>query len=754
MKFQSASIATALFALLQFAVTAYTPAYADTPTPEVAQPARPRIALVLSGGGARGLAHIGVIRELERMRIPISCIVGTSMGGVVGGIYASGMPIHELEQSARNIDWAMAFQDRPDRSSMRAQRKRDEDGHFARPEFGYRDGQIITPAGVIYGQNLAEILNQFAQRASSVNDFDKLPIPYRAVATDIVTGQAVILDHGQLPQAMRATMSVPAVMAPIELDGKLLIDGGLVDNLPVVLARQLCGDVVIAVNLGTPLLERKDIGSAVSVGLQMVNILTEQNVRASLAALQPRDILISPKLDGLSAGSFDRVDDLIAAGVQAALASAGRLAHLQVPPLEFAEWKLHHDLPSVPESKPDEVRVAKLNWVNPGVLANDLKAPEDHQSTHQLALGSNRIFERGDFERVQLGFLDESGRRIAVLDAKEKSWGPDYLRFGLSMAAQTGESTSFNAVVGYTRTWINSFGARWQNILQVGAINAVHSEFYQPLSPGSAIFIAPRLLGTMDQAPIYLGEAQVARIGRTQGVFALEAGTEIGRSGEARLGMEIGQEAYKGEIGPITGSTAWSSIRSATARLDVDALDRAHFPTRGHKVVFGLVDASKAMGSEKDFKRRTLEASMVGTWGPNTWSTYLMAGKVDYSGAVRDIVFDLIPLGGFQRLSGYPTGRFRVEEVQMVRLGYQRNIPPFLGLNLGGIVNQNYFGGTVELANIQQSYDPQTQSGLYRSASLFVGADTILGPAALSFGLGKDGNKTLWLSIGIPWTLH
>jgi NTE family protein len=676
------------------------------------------------------------------------------MGGVVGGVYASGMPIDELETEARAINWAQAFQDTPDRAAMRARRKKDENGHFARPEFGYHDGGVAAPAGVIYGQNLSEILSRFARRAVDIDHFDHLPIPYRAVATDIATGQAVLLDRGSLPLAMRATMSVPAVMAPLELDGKLLIDGGLVDNLPVAKARALCGTSVIAVNLGTPLLDRRELGSAVSVGLQMVNILTEQNVRASLTALTPQDVLISPQLDGLNSGSFDRIDALIDAGEQSVKAVAARLQPLAVSPEVFAHWKQKHDSTPMQDLQPHSVQIAPLKWVNPDTLRTALQ-PEDGAASPteaQLRASVAKIYGHGDFERVQLSFAQDQGKRIALVEPTEKSWGPNYLRFGLSMVAQSGESTSFNAVAGFTSSWLNSFGARWQNILQIGEKNALHAEFHQPLAPGSSLFVAPRLLATQDQSPIYRGNTQVARFSRTQVLTALELGTEFGHSGEMRLGLQVGRESYRADVGVVGGATDATPIRALTARVDVDALDNANFPTQGYRVLLELHDASKTLGNQNDFKRQLLDMTLARTWSQNTFSAQLITGKVDYACPAGNIVFDLIPVGGFQRLAGYPAGRFRVDQLSFLRLGYQRNIPPLLGLNLGGIISQTYLGGTLEFARIEQSQDPLTSSGAYQSGSVFIGTDTVLGPAALSFGLSQQGNATVWLSIGVPWT--
>lgn len=716
--------------------------------------ARPRVALVLSGGGARGLAHIGVIRELERMRIPVDCIVGTSMGGVVGGVYAAGMPVDEMERTTLAIDWAHAFQDRPDRLAMRARRKKDENGHFALPEFGVRNGAVVSPAGVIYGQNLSEVLNRLTLRAIGTQRFDQLPIPFQTVATDIATGHRVTLDSGPLPAALRATMSVPAVMAPVEVDDKLLIDGGLVDNLPVRAGRVLCGDVVIAVNLGTPLLAREEIGSAFSVGLQMVNILTEQNVRTSLAALGPADVLVSPVLDALTSGSFDQAQPLFLAGELAVRQVAAQLQGLAVSADDFAQWKTRHDRLVDADFPVDEVRIAPMKTVNPQVLLAVIKPQDANQSANTLMQSTASVFQRGDFERVQLSFAQDNGRNIALLEPKEKSWGPDYLRLGLSLTAQTGERTSFNMVMGHTQTWLNRLGARWQNVLQVGEKNALHSEFLQPLALDSPWFVAPRFLASVEQSPIYFGEAQVARINRTQTLLALEAGTELGRSGDIRLGLEVGQEKYQIDIGPALAGTNWAALRAATARLDFDTLDKAHFPTQGYRAVLDVHQSASALGAKTDYLRTSMDFTAVQTWRRNTFQAQLLYANVEHPDAsATDVVFDLIPLGGFQRLSGYPVNRFRVDQVAFARLGYQRNIAPVMGLTLGGIVSQTYFGASLEAAQLRQSYDTSTANGLYKSAALFIGADTLLGPTALSLGFGENGQRAVWFSVGVPWTL-
>jgi predicted acylesterase/phospholipase RssA len=278
---------------------------ADTPTP-LPPDGRPRIGLALSGGGARGVAHVGVLKVLEEMRIPISCVTGTSMGSIVGGTYAVGTPPKRLEELVLAADWAEIFRDNPPRQDMAIRRKRDDFKILFAPEFGLKDGNLALPKGVIAGVSIEAFFRVLAQPAMGISDFSKLPIPFEAMATDIENGDSVVLNHGSVAQAMRASMSVPGGLAPVEIDGRLLVDGGIADNLPIDQARKLCGDVVIAVNISTPPLKRSELDSALAVSLQLVNFLGKQTVDQQIKSMGAGDVLIEPDLGDISAASFDR----------------------------------------------------------------------------------------------------------------------------------------------------------------------------------------------------------------------------------------------------------------------------------------------------------------------------------------------------------------------------------------------------------------------------------------------------------------
>ena len=250
----------------------------------VAELKRPRICLVLSGGGARGAAHNGVLKVLEEMHVPIDCIAGTSMGSIVGAAYASGTPLDEMEATIASMSTRQLFKELPPREERAVRLKKDDATLLAPAEVGLGDGQLLLPHGLVSGVQLETVLRGLS-KVRGFHEFDKLPIPFRAVATDLVTGKAVVLSQGDLAGAMRASMSVPAAIDPVRLEDRVLVDGGLTNNLPVDVARAMGADIVIAVNLGTPLLRPESLGSILGVTSQMVNILTEQNVRASLASM-------------------------------------------------------------------------------------------------------------------------------------------------------------------------------------------------------------------------------------------------------------------------------------------------------------------------------------------------------------------------------------------------------------------------------------------------------------------------------------
>src|SRR5271169_6165283 len=299
-------------------------ATAEAPPPSH-EPSRPRICLVLSGGGARGMAHIGVLRVLEDLKIPIDCIAGTSMGAVVGGLYASGMSAAQIDATIRSVNWQEAFRDAPPRRDLAFRRKQDDRNFLVRLPLGLKHGKILLPKGFIQGQKLQETLRQLTLPFSNSTDFDLLPTPFRAVATDLVTGNAVLLDKGDLSIAMRASISAPGLFAPVETQGLLLVDGGLAENLPIDVARQMHADILIVSDVSFPLQTRAALDSALSISNQMLAILVRKDADRQRATLAPSDILIEPAIGTASSTDFNAAVSTIGAGEDAARSMLGRL---------------------------------------------------------------------------------------------------------------------------------------------------------------------------------------------------------------------------------------------------------------------------------------------------------------------------------------------------------------------------------------------------------------------------------------------
>src|SRR5580700_10189861 len=299
---------------------------------------RARIGLVLSGGGARGAAHIGVLKMLDRLHVPIDAIAGTSMGAVVGGLYASGLSGVQIEEAMASVDWQSAFRDRPPRTELGFQRKEEDRKYLVNLPLGLQGKRLVIPQGLVQGQQLNQTLRQLTLPVALISNFDDLPTQFRAVATNLETGDAVVMGDGDLTTAMRASMSAPGVFAPVEYRGKLLVDGGLAENLPVDVARAMGVDLLIVVDAGYPLQPRKDLVSLPTITNQVLTILLRRDSQRQLQTLSPSDIVVSPQLGDFS--SYDFIDTLqiVNAGERAADAVADRLGALAVPAEDYARY--------------------------------------------------------------------------------------------------------------------------------------------------------------------------------------------------------------------------------------------------------------------------------------------------------------------------------------------------------------------------------------------------------------------------------
>ena len=567
---------------------------------------RPKICLVLSGGGARGAAHVGVLKVLEEYRVPIHCIAGTSMGALVGAGYATGTSVPEMEKITAAISTELLFKEDPPRAERSMRRKSDDYRPYFGPELGIGGQGVALPKGVVTGVQLETVLRELS-KAKGYHQFDKLPIPFRAVATDLVTGRAVVFSDGELAEVMRASMSVPGAVAPAEFGGMMLVDGMLTSNLPVETARAMGADIVIAVNVGTPLLKREQITSILGVTGQMLSILTEQNVQASLASLKPSDILISPELGDYSTGDFDSLGKIVPLGEVAARKMAERLAQLSIPAAEYAALRERQLVALAPDTRTvDEIRFRGLQRVNPQaaqkVMQTQAGKPLDQKV---LDADMRRLYGTGDFEHVAYRFMDTPGTQVLEVVPVEKSWGPDYLRFGLGLSSDFKGDAFFNLLASYRKTWLNSLGAEWRTDFQVGRTTQLVTEWYQPLNAAGTFFVAPHLGIQQSAADLYQGRDRIASYSFASALAGVDVGVQLGQYGVIRLGIVGGVQEPKLDTGPASLSPGASRISKGafTAGVVLDQLDSVHFPRSGWSARANVYNSNSSLGADDEYTK-------------------------------------------------------------------------------------------------------------------------------------------------------
>ncbi len=718
----------------------------DAKAPESVK--RPKICLVLSGGGARGAAHVGVIKVLEEHRIPIHCIAGTSMGALVGAAYASGMTVQEMHETNAMITKELLFREQPPRSEISMRRKQDDYDIYFGPEFGFNNGKLQLPKGIVTGVQLETVLRKLS-KLKGYHNFDNLPIPYRAVATDLVTGKSVIFSEGELANVMRASMSVPGAVAPAEFDGKMLVDGMLTQNLPVETARAMGADVIIAVNVGTPLLKREQLTGIIGVTSQMLSILTEQNVERSIAQMKAGDILITPDLGDFSTGDFDNLVKIEPKGEEAARKLADKLAAYSIPATEYAELRRRQMVAVAPEKRRiDEVRFDNLKRVHPDAPKSVMNTAQGKElDQEKLDRDMVRVQGTGDFEHVSYRLVEEQSRQILAVDAVEKTWGPNYLRFGIGLSSDFRGDAFFNVLASYRRTWLNSLGAEWRNDLQIGRSNMFTSEFYQPLTPTASLFVAPRVNYTRRSANLFSGEDRIAIYDLTSYYGGVDVGSQLKQLGEFRIGALRGTARPKLDTGPLALTPGLNSVIAQgafTSQLQLDQLDSVHFPRSGWRSAAHIYDSNTHLSADDPYTKWDVDANAVFSISDHTFNFYgKLGGKSGSNPLPR---YDMFSWGGFLQGSGLNTGQLYGQKLTYGRAMYYHRV-----LRGSALFEGAYVGLSLEGTKMGEPVVVTNTDGLIKSGSVFVAADTPLGPAYLAYGRTRDNQGTLYFYLGRPF---
>lgn len=620
---------------------------------------RPKIGVVLSGGGARGLAHIGVLRALEEKKIPVDYIAGTSIGSIVGGLYATGMNTDDLEWVVNSVDWDRVFRPTTDRKKQQYSAKQAAKNYFVDLELGLSKSGTKTSKGFAGGQQLMLELQRIVGSIKTQN-FDDYPIPFRAVATDLNSAEPYVIDHGDLAMAMRASMAVPLVFGPINHHGRILADGGILNNLPVDVAKQMGADIVIAVNISSPLSKIDQDSSIISVSYQSVDVALIQNTIKSLALA---DIVIAPELGELDATDFDKYAEFIKAGIESVEKKSLVLDHLRLSDSDYlttlySRNVLMQEIPKVVEfvSFKGNKRTSKERLVNKSnhILDKPFVVSEIQDLADELAVDNDILTVT---YKVVSNDKDQEGIEFTI---EEKNWGPDYLKFGLKVADDFDSNTRISLLARHHRYNINSKGGEWINDISVGSVLQWRSELNQPIDFIDKYFLSANINLSKDSRRFYGDIFDPRRINDKidpefdldptgeydikDFAFGIDWGVNINENSELRTGLWVMDQNVVGVINDAFFKSAIDRTVGLRTRYGFDTLEKAKLSRTGVDLKAELSLFDKVQWLNFDYTHRF----------PVSETTALHLGfQGDFVHNAADDEIH-VAYGGLENFAGYP----------------------------------------------------------------------------------------------------
>jgi NTE family protein len=706
-----------------------------------AQP--PCVGLVLGGGGARGSAHVGVLKVLERERIPVCRVAGTSMGSIVGGLYATGYTPAEMETLIETIDWADMFVDDPPRAGQPMRRKDADFRYLLDLEIGYADGRVVLPVGIVQGQKLLLLLRRLTLSTWNVKDFDQLPIPFRAVAADIITGDKVVFEDGDLALAIRSSMSVPGAFAPVRIDNRLLVDGGMADNVPVDVVRKMGAQRLIVVDVGSPLHTEATLTNPLAIMDQMISALMAEKVRAQLATLGDQDVLIRPELGDITASEFNRGAEAIAIGEKAAEAALPQLRAMAVDEATYAAYRESQRQRSFDPGLVQFLDVIKVDSPSANrqverAVAENLDKPFD---VDEIEKDLGTAYGDGRFQQIDYRLSERNGEMGLEIIPVDKPWRA-FGKLGFQLDDNFNGRNSYMVSAELTFNNINSLGAEWRNVGRLGRITGLLSEFYQPFGETGAFYLKPSLELRNESLPLWANGNQLAEFRINRREVALEAGYTP--EPEWRVSAQLMRGRDRADL-LIGNPNDFSGGKEGYAGVDYnatwDTLDNINFPTKGTRVSVDLETYYDVMGADVEGNVARLTADWARAWG----RYHLLLGA-RFSSALEDDNFFQTQgfLGGFLNLSGFDERALFGNQTALARaVLYRRtgNTSRLFSLPM-------YVGASLETGNAWFSKDLVDADDLILAGSLFIGFSTPLGPMFLAYGGNDDGESSWYLTFG------
>ncbi|WP_057832063.1 patatin-like phospholipase family protein [Colwellia sp. TT2012] len=714
--------------------------------------ARDKIGLVLSGGGAKGSAHIGVLKVLEQHNIPIDYVVGTSIGAYVGGMYALGYEVDEIERIMLALPWHDGYSDFIPREALSFAKKQHRDRYNLSIRLGYSDGKFKVPHGLLLGQSAYQILQRSTDTVGSFASFDDLAIPFRAVASNIATAQMVVLDSGSINQAMKASAAVPGIVAAVEIDGLMLVDGGITNNMPIDVVKAMGADIVIAVDIGSPLAEQSELTSTVSVLNQLSTILTNNTSLAQKALLSDKDVLLRPAIDELSTTDWSVMPQALKLGEQAALANLTILAKLAIDDIDYQAYQQQKSNKAQQWFAELTDKIIEIQFSNDSKVENDIIALHfavelnKELSKEALDLAIDRVYALDKFEQVTVEFNDTEQGRVLILHTKAKSWGPNYFDFGFNLKTDFSNRSITAINMSYLMTDLTPNGGYWLNEVRVGWESLLASEFYQPLNKSHDLYSRARVAFAQDR---WEKTNQRPELSKDYYLAILSLGYNYSFNGI----IEVGASAETGNLSidaPAADEFDYESYGSFV-KFGYDTLNSINFPTQGNKLSVEVQWLNDKYSPHLTSTTRDKTLIFTLDWrGAVGLGGHTFVGITSFATIDNDSDFSVhvTELGGFLNLSGYQEdaliGVHKVFAAVVYQYDLGREVPGGSGLPI-------YLGTSIEAGNVWAINETVKYSDLIHSGSIYIGTDTSFGPAVFGIGIATGGEYSLFLSLGKSW---
>ncbi|HBC3493992.1 TPA: patatin-like phospholipase family protein [Vibrio parahaemolyticus] len=743
-------------------------------TPSVAQvknedtPTRPKVAVVLAGGGAKGAAHIGVLKALEEMHIPVDIITGTSMGAYVGGLYATGMSADEIESFIYSVDWNSGYRDRVDRSQRRVRDKEYEDRYQITTDLGLRFGEVRAPTGVVQGQNMLRVLRETTGNLGRFESFDELAIPYRSVATDILELDEVVIGNGYLVDAMMASMSVPGALPPYKLNGHMLVDGGVVNNMPVDVARAMGADVVIAVDISTDYKTEDDFTGLFTVADQLSNYLVRRSTQQQVETLQEHDVYIRPNVGQMETVEFDKMPWAFQSGYDITKEMESKLAGLRLSNAEYQKYIDHKQevrkkLVYGDDRVVDEIVIVNNTHYSNVLLTNRLELETGRKiETAEIEKAVENLYALDRFELITYHFEEVDGSNLLVFDVNEKSWGPNYLNFRFFLEDDFDTDSQYGIGMSTNFTNLNSHGAEMALNVEMGTDKLIEAELYSPVLSSQEFFVAGKVAYSSEgrNLPVSDDDSSLSSVNDFLPVSYTEFVSEIAIGIQPTLWQELrlGGRYSSGSIELSTLASVGNldfERRGLFANYRLDTLDDFAFPTRGLLVDLEYLVSHDTSPEEigqskpKDIVEDTVYEIDARFKGAMSYQRHTLVGQAEYSfvqSKNSSITLDPRELGGFLHLSGIPRNSLIGQNLFFSSLVYRYK---WFDNDFGLFEAPVYVGASLEHGGTWSDNDLKlNEAPLYNAASIFFGVDSPIGPIMLAYGRTEQDMEAVYLIVG------